>query len=128
MREREVAKVYLRELFASLAVYGALLVAALTFGPPMAPGVGRVLVLISPMLGFCLAVWAVARQFRRIDEFIRQSNLENIAIAAAVTAGWTFTYGFLENAGFPRLSMFTVWPVMGAIWGVLVIARGLSNR
>lgn len=128
MREREVAKIYLRELFGSLAVYSAILVAALRFGPPMQPGVWRVLVLTSPMLGFGLMIWAVVRQFRRIDEFIRQSSLENIAIAAAVTAGWTFTYGFLENAGYPRLSMFAVWPVMGATWGVIAIIRSLSNR
>lgn len=128
MREREAARVYLWELFGSLAVYVVLLVMALRLGPPMPAGVWRLLVLTSPMLGFGLMLWAVTRQFQRIDEFLRRSNLENLAIAAAVTAGWTFTYGFLENAGFPRLSMFTVWPVMGATWGVVAFARGLINR
>lgn len=128
MREREVAKLYLWELFGSMAVYTAILVAALIFGPSMEPGVWRVLVLTSPMIGFGLMVWAVVRQFRRIDEFIRQLFLENIAIAAAVTAGWTFTYGFLENAGYPRLSMFIIWPVMGATWAVIANIRGLCNR
>ena len=36
--------------------------------------------------------------------------------------------GFLENAGYPRLSMFTVWPVMGAVWAVLAIAENARNR
>ena len=62
------------------------------------------------------------------DFFIRKTTLEHIAIAAAITAGWTFTYGFLENAGYPRLSMFTVWPVMGAAWGLLAIVDNLRHR
>ena len=43
-----------------------------------------------------------------MDEYQRATYLETFAIGAAVTAGVTFTFGFLENAGFPRLSMFTV--------------------
>jgi hypothetical protein len=64
----------------------------------------------------------------RVDEYIRQFALENIAIAAAVTAGVTFTYGFLETAGFEKLSMFTVWTVLCGTWGVATIVRGVMNR
>jgi hypothetical protein len=119
---------YLREFLVSAGVYALLLVAVHRWGPPMAPGLWRLLVLTSPMLGFFLVGWAVVRQFKRIDEFIRQLSLENVAIAAAVTASWTFTYGFLENAGYPRLSMFTVGPVMGATCGAIAIIRGLFHR
>jgi hypothetical protein len=49
--------------------------------------------------------------------------LEDVAVAAAVTAGASLTYGFLENAGFPKLSMFVVWPVMGAVWFALACIR-----
>jgi len=128
MREREAAVRYLGELSASLAVYVVVLVAAIKFGRPMDPGVWRLLVLVSPMLGFFLMLWALLRHFRRMDEFIRQLLLENTAIVAAVTAGWTFTYGFLETAGYPRLSMFIIWPVMGATWGATAFIRGLLQR
>ena len=94
----------------------------------MAPGPLQTALFVAPMLPFLLAVWAIVRQIRRSDEFIRKVTLEHVAIAAAVTAGWTFTYGFLENARYPRLSMFTVWPVMGAMWGVLAIVDRLRNR
>ena len=50
------------------------------------------------------AVWAIVRQFGRMDEFVRLRSLENFAIAAAVTACVSFTYGFLEGAGFPKLA------------------------
>ena len=38
------------------------------------------------------------------------------ALQAFGTALLTFTYGFLETTGFPKLSMFFVWPLMGAFW------------
>jgi hypothetical protein len=80
------------------------------------------------MLPFLLAVRAIVRQIRRSDEFMRKTMVEHIAITAAVTAGWTFTYGFLENAGYPRLSMFTVWPAMGATWLILGIVENVRHR
>ena len=128
MREREAIRRYLWELLVSMAVYGALLVASLHFGAPMAPGAARLLVLTSPMIGFVLMLWALVRQFRRMDEFIRQLFLENIAIAAAITAGLSFTYGFLEGVGYPRLSMFAVWVVLCASWGLTATVRSFAAR
>jgi len=119
---------YYKELMGALLLYAIVLVAALTLGQRMPPGAAQTALYVSPMLPFLLAVWAIVRQIRRSDEFIRKTTLEHVAIAAAVTAGWTFTYGFLENAGYPRLSMFTVWPVMGAVWGALSIFEGLRQR
>jgi hypothetical protein len=128
MHEKRMNRIYLRELGGALLVYVAILVSAIKFGRPMDEGILRTLVLASPMIGFCLGVWAVARHVRRVDEFIRQSTLETLAIAAAVTAGLTFTYGFLETAGYPKLSMFTVWPVMGGVWGALTCIRNWLDR
>ena len=71
---------------------------------------------------------AVVRAIRGSDEFIRKTTLEHLAIAAAVTAGVTFTYGFLEIAGFPKLSMFVVWPLMGAVWAGTTIVDTLRHR
>ena len=53
----------------------------------------------------------IARIYYR-ELYIRMRLLENIALAAAITAGLTFTCGFLETAGFAKLSMFTVWAVL----------------
>ncbi len=123
MLEREANRRGNLELAASLAVYAIILIPALHFGSGMEAGIARTLIMLSPMIGFLLALWAIIRQFKRVDEFVRQRTLENVAIAAAVTAGASFTYGFLENVGFPRLSMFAVWPLMGAAWGVVAIGR-----
>jgi hypothetical protein len=123
MHEKRVQRTYNKELMGALAIYAAMLVASITFGRGMEPGVVRTLVLASPMIGFFLGVWAIARQFRRVDEFQRQITLENLALAAAVTAGLSFTYGFLETAGYPKLSMFSVWVTMGSAWALVTLVR-----
>jgi hypothetical protein len=94
----------------------------------MPEGVARTLLLVSPMAGFGLMIWCIARGVSRMDEYLRMRLLENIAIGAAITAGATFTYGFLETAGFPRLSMFTVWCVLAGSTGATQCLRKLLNR
>jgi hypothetical protein len=94
----------------------------------MPEGIGRTLVLFSPLLPFILMIGAVVRYFGRVDEYLRQVILENWAMTAAITMGWTFIYGFLESAGFPRLSMTTICPVMGVVSAVLFIVRRVAGR
>ena len=128
MHEKRVTRAYLRELFSALALYTLLLAAAIHYGRPMPEGALRTLVLVSPMIGFGAAIWAIARHLARIDEYQRRRILENVALAAALTAGLTFTYGFLETAGFPRLSMFTVWCVLCGAAGLVGLARKLLDK
>jgi hypothetical protein len=126
--EKRVTRMYLRELFASLALYTVLLGAAITFGRPMAPGVLRTAILLSPMIGFGAAIWAIVRQIQRVDEYVRRRLLENVSLAAAITAGLTFSYGFLETAGYPKLSMFTVWCVLCGSVLVVQLVRKMLDR
>jgi len=119
---------YLAEMSAAFLLYIAVLVLSIDVGRPMHEGIGRTLLLVSPTLPFLLIVWAVVRQFRRMDEYGRSTSLESIAMAFGVTAGWVVTYGFMENAGYPRLSMFTVWMVMMSAWAVITIVRGMVGR
>ncbi len=128
MHEQRVARAYVKELGAALLLYTLLLVAAIRFGRPMEDGPARTLVLLSPMLGFGLGLWAIARHLARVDEYIRRFLLESVALAAAITAGLTFTYGFLETAGFPRLSMFSVWCVLCGATVLVCALRRLLNR
>jgi hypothetical protein len=128
MYKQKVMKPYYREMAVAFALYALLLLSSIHFGRPMNEGLLRTVVLASPIAGFGLMLLAIARHLRRIDEYLRQRLLETFALAAAITAGITFTYGFLETAGFPRLSMFTVWPVMGVAWGVVDFVRCRLQR
>lgn len=126
--EKRVGGAYLRELGGALLVYTLLLVLTIRYGRPMEPGLLRTVVLLSPMLGFCLGLWAIARHLRRVDEYVRMFLLESFALGAAITAGLSFTYGFLETAGYPKLSMFAVWMVLCGATGLVTLVRSALGR
>ena len=119
---------YYLELGGSMLLYLFVLVGALNLGQTLEHGPLRTATYLIPVLPIALAAWAIVRQIRRSDEFIRKTTLEHIAIAAGVTGSLTITYGFLENAGFPRLSMFAVWPVMAAVWVISGLLSGVYRR
>lgn len=128
MHETKICRRYFTELLGAFVLFSLVLVASLTVGRPMPHGIERMLVLFSPLLPFLLIMAAVVRYFRRVDEYLRQIILENWAITAAITFGGTFLYGFLENAGFPRLSMFTICPVMGTVSAIVFFVRRMMVR
>lgn len=123
MKLRQVRSRYQREMIVSFIVYAALLMASIRYGHPMADGLLRTIVLLSPMAGFLGMIRAIARHVRGIDEYQRKFLLETFALAAALTAALTFSYGFLETAGYPKISMFSVWMILCGAWGVVAIAR-----
>lgn len=128
MYEKRVGRAYMREMAIAMVVYMVLLCATIIYARGMDLGIVRTLLLASPMIGVILLVWALARHMLRVDEFVRKFSLENMALAAGLTAGLTFTYGFLETAGFPRLSMFVVLPLLFILYGVIACARAVANR
>jgi hypothetical protein len=128
MHEKKVRRPYYRELALSGSVYAVLLFGSIALGRPITDGVLRTLVLISPMIGFALMLRAIARHVSRVDEYMRQRKLESFAFAAAITAGLTFSYGFLETCGYPRISMFAVWPVMAVSFGLTEFMRARLQK
>ncbi|SHM17542.1 hypothetical protein [Phytopseudomonas punonensis] len=80
-------------------------------------GLLRTLCALIPIVPMIAVAVTVIRQIRQLDELARAVHLEALALAFVGTALITFSYGFLETAGFPRLSMFLVWPLLAALWG-----------
>jgi len=123
MKEREVNRKYRVELISAMLAYMVVLVGSIYWAKTMDESVARTILLLTPVVPLMLCVWAIARHFGRMDEFVRLRSLEGLSVAAAVTAGLTFTYGFLESAGFPKVSMFWVWGVMGTTWALYTRLR-----
>ncbi|WP_151722369.1 hypothetical protein [Acinetobacter ursingii] len=89
----------------------------------------KVLVSLLPVLPVILVIWVIIRQFIRFDELQRKIQLQALAISFLGTAFLTFSYGFLENIGFPKLTMFIVWPMMGTFWSMSkIIGSWYYNR
>lgn len=119
---------YLVELGLALFAYIALLVGSLFVLPQVSDPLARTLVALSPMLPAVLLVFTVVRQLRRIDEFQQRIQLEALGLAFAGTAVLSFGYGFLENVGFPELTMFAVWPLMATLWVIGLCISHLRYR
>lgn len=99
-----------------------------TVGRTLPVGIGRTLLIFCPIVPFLLIIGAVVRYFRRVDEYMRLMILENWAMTLGITAVWTFAYGYLENIGFPRLSMFAIVTIMGMTSGFLFMIRRMVSR
>ncbi len=116
---------YLWELGISLGAYAVALVASLYLLADGRTGASlRPVLSLLPMIPALAICWAVVRQLRRMDELQRKIQFEALGLAFAATAIATFSYGFLENVGFPRISMFAVWPLMAGFW----IIGGIVSR
>lgn len=103
-------KRFFLELLLALVGYAA---AVLISGQLLAgtePGAGRVFLALLPVPPMVALALVVIRYLRRLDEMARRIHLEALALAFVGTALLTFAYGFLETTGFPKLSMFFVWP------------------
>ena len=124
-----ISRRYFVELTAGLLVYAVLLVISLTaLRDGVVAPMWHTIVGLLPMFGGLAVAVAIIRQFGRMDELQRKIQFDAISLAFLGTALLTLAYGFLENAGLPHLSMFTVWPVMGALWLAGSIGSTLRYR
>jgi len=128
MNKDKITTLYRLELLGSLLFYFLIQFSSMAIERAMPEGIGRTLVVFSPMAPFLLMIGVVARYFGRVDEYLRLKILENWGMTAAITGVLTFTYSFFESAGFPRLSMCTIMPMMGAVSALLFVAGRISSR
>lgn len=104
------------ELWLSLLAYGLVLVTSIQyvqrFKPPSPL---KEILTLSPMVPGIFLIWAILRYRRSWDELQRRVEMEALIFSFVVTAFLTFSYGFLEGVGYPRMSMLVVMPMMSAL-------------
>ncbi len=117
------ARAYTIQFLGAMAAYMILLFVSIYLleNNPTAPWRGVVAAL--PAIPTLLGLLAFIRFLGRMDEMQRRIQFDAIAFTAGATAILTFTWGLLENAGFPHISLIWVLPLMAALWG---IATGVS--
>lgn len=117
---------YTFELMSTIVAYGLLLVGANKAEQwGWVPDALSVPVALLPMVAGLAAVWVIMRHIRSLDEMQRRMQFEGLAFGFATTALITFSYGFLEGQGWPKLSMFVVLPLMNVLW---VLGYALACR
>lgn len=114
-------KRFLVEFIVILLVYICSVVVSSSFVRSMPDGAAKIALALLPVIPMIAMAVSIIRRLNSMDELGRKIQLEALAVAFVCTALTTFSYGFLETAGLPRLSAFMVWPIMGGVWCVATI-------
>jgi hypothetical protein len=124
----KAARTYVIEFSGAMAAYVIVLVASVLLlqNNPEAPW--RVPLALAPVVPTIFALAAFLHFLRQMDEMQRQIQLEGIGLSFGATAILTFAYGFLENVGFPQVSLIWILPLMVMLWGLGVALAARRYR
>lgn len=123
---REVQTRYFKEFGISMGFYVVLLIASISVLTKFElPKVAQIVVALIPVIPTVFVVIAVIRALRDSDELQQRIQLQAVTFSAIVTGLITFSYGFLENIGFPHFPTLFVFPLLIMLWG---IGAGIFSR
>ena len=108
---------YKREFGISMCVYFATVLASIGYLKAYPDTRFATLITVLPVVPAIMAAVAIIRELNRLDELQLRIQLNSLAVSFLLTAIATFTYGFLENIGYPPISMLWVLPFMLMVWG-----------
>ena len=123
---KTAGKQYQREFFSAMAAYVVVLIVSISLiniSPSNAWW--RIPLALLPVIPAIFGIIAYMRFVSRIDELQRRIQFEGLAFGFGVAGILTFSYGFLENVGFPHINLLWVFPLMIALWG---IGTGIAAR
>ena len=78
----------------------------------------QIVIAILPALPIIFILIVLMRLLSNSDELQQRINLLAITFSAVLTGLITFSYGFLENIGAPKLPTFAVLPMLSVFWGI----------
>ena len=116
---------YMMEFGGSMLAYSVVLIVSLMFLGENPDSPWRIPVTVAPVIPIVFLMLAVIRGVRRMDEMRRHIHLESVIIAYLATVILCFSYGFLENVGFPSFNTMWVGVAMICLWG---IGQLIANR
>ncbi len=124
----KTAKTYAAQLSLALVFYAATLVASQLLLQRLPGSDWRIPLAVLPVLPVAFGLRAFMRYLRQVDELQRRIQLDAIAFGAGMTALLTFTYGFLELADFPPISVLWVLPILTVLWGIGLLRASWRYR
>lgn len=123
-----VPRRYFVEFNGAMLLYIAAVIGRVYAAPLVSDQTLKTLIILSPILPVFLAAFAVLRFYRGIDEYHRLQILESLAIAAGAAGVITISWSFLEDVGFPHLSIAYAWPIIAAVWGIVALYLGWKDK
>ncbi|GAB1471965.1 hypothetical protein MASR2M66_28430 [Chloroflexota bacterium] len=119
MNQKQVEKRYYKEFGLSMGAYVvAVIASSFTLGSGDFSKAAQIAIVLIPVIPTIFVIIAIMRALRDSDELQQRIQLSAVAFSAIITGFITFTYGFLENIGFPKLPSIWVLPMLFVFWGV----------
>ena len=114
-------KKYTPEFLFAMLLYVAVLVATrLVLKGAALEGFALATVALLPALPAVLATYIFMRHYATMDELYKRVHLEAFASGALFVGLASFSLGFLEDAGLPRISLIWILPALIACWGLVL--------
>ncbi|MBK8617805.1 MAG: hypothetical protein IPN96_11970 [Anaerolineales bacterium] len=118
MNQNQIMKRYYKEFLISMGTYVITLIASTlaikNFDFPMAV---QAIISLIPVVPVIFVIIAILRALRDSDERHQLIQLNAVTFSAIATGLLTFSYGFLENIGFPKFPTLWIFPIMFFFWG-----------
>lgn len=114
-------KQYLIEFGISIILYTIAIFYSISFLSSNPDTPSKIWISLLPVIPAIMVVIAVVRGLTRLDELQQHIQIKSLAISFAVVGLTTFSYGFLENVGYPHIPYIWIFPFMIAIWGVATL-------
>ena len=119
MKQRQATRRYLKEFFFAMSTYIVVLILSITLLKNFEfSRFWQIVISLTPVLPVAFVLLAIMRLLIDSDELQQRVNLLATTFSAVLTGLLTFSYGFLENIGFPKLPTFAVFPMLFVLWGI----------
>ena len=119
MNPKQVMQRYLKEFFFAMFMYAFFLIVSVTLLKNFEfARVWQIIISITPALPIIFIMIALMRLLKDSDELQQRVNLLATTFSAMLTGLLTFSYGLLENIGFPKMPTFAVFPMLFVLWGI----------
>jgi hypothetical protein len=119
MNQKQVLRRYMKEFLIAMSMYVLILIVSITLLNNFEfSRAWQIVISIAPALPVIFVIAAILRALRNSDELIQRIQLQAVVLSAITTGLITFTYGFLENIGFPHFPTIWILPIMFALWGL----------
>ncbi|NJN79697.1 MAG: hypothetical protein HC797_04040 [Anaerolineales bacterium] len=118
MNQGQVMKRYYKEFFLSITAYVVILIGSISilkrfeFSQTL-----QTVIAVTPVIPIVFVIIAIMRVLRDSDELQQKVQYNAIMFSAVFTGLITFSYGLLENVGFPPFPTILVLPMMFMLWG-----------
>lgn len=78
----------------------------------------KVLITLLPVIPAIMCAIAVIRALKKLDELQQKIQILSLSVSFMIVGLATFSYGFLENIGYPHIPYVWIFPFMIATWGI----------